>query len=98
MVAHWSHYIYWLPILGSLCLTVTGNDGNWTEKHEAGRCAIRGHCGKRSFFGSELPCPDNGKAESPDGDTRKQLVEMCGSSWNDGDVCCDSGQVRLAES
>ena len=80
--------------LVTLCLTALGNEGNWTTKHEAGRCAIRGQCGKKSFFGSELPCPDNGKAQDPDGETRKKLVAICGDTWDDGAICCDSAQVN----
>lgn len=29
---------------------------------EPGRCSIYGECGKKSAFGSQLPCPDNGLA------------------------------------
>ncbi|KAK4942117.1 hypothetical protein LTR28_008743, partial [Elasticomyces elasticus] len=57
---------------------------NWTNKHEEGRCAIRGHCGKQGFFGSELPCPDNGLAEEPDDALRKKLVGICGEKWAEG--------------
>lgn len=77
-----------LSILG-----VSANEGNWTVKHEAGRCAIKGQCGKKSFFGGQLPCPDNGLAEEPDQDTRKKLVAICGDDWSDGDICCDADQV-----
>ena len=65
----------------------------WTTKHEAGRCAIRGQCGKKSFFGGELPCPDNGLAEEPAKDTRENLVKICGSEWSKGEICCDNDQV-----
>jgi hypothetical protein len=65
----------------------------FTPKHEAGRCAMRGHCGKTGFFSPELPCSDNGLAEEPEDDVRKQLVELCGPKWNTGPVCCGSGQV-----
>lgn len=65
----------------------------WTTKHEAGRCAIRGHCGKQGFFGSQLPCPDNGLAEEPDASTRKQLVDICGDKWSEGPICCNEEQV-----
>ena len=64
-----------------------------TDKHEAGRCAIRGHCGKQGFFGSDLPCPDNGSAETPSDDVRDKLVEICGEKWEDSDVCCKEEQV-----
>ena len=63
-----------------------------TAIHEAGRCALRGHCSS-SFFGSGKPCPDNGKAKAPDDDLRKSIVDLCGSKWNDTDVCCDQDQV-----
>lgn len=66
----------------------------WTQKHEAGRCAMRGHCGKKSWFGKELPCVDNGPAENPDEDFRKLLVDLCGPKWETGPVCCDKSQVR----
>ncbi|KAE8827185.1 hypothetical protein PTNB73_08938 [Pyrenophora teres f. teres] len=64
-----------------------------TTKHEKGRCAIRGQCGKQSFFGSELPCPDNGLATTPADDVRKKLVDICGAQWSDTDVCCDEDQL-----
>lgn len=85
-----------LVTLAILCTDVfaSESEGNWTLKHEASRCAIRGQCGKKSFFGGELPCPDNGLAKTPDVDTRKKLVAICGDAWDDGDVCCDSDQVR----
>ena len=69
------------------------NDGNWTNIHDAGRCAIRGQCGKKSLFGGELPCPDNGLAEEPEKETREKLVDICGTQWEDGDVCCNGDQV-----
>lgn len=69
------------------------DDPGWTQVHEKGRCAIRGQCGKKSFFGGELPCPDNGLAQEPDDDVRKKLVTICGDSWSEGPVCCDDKQV-----
>ena len=71
----------------------TENDGNWTVKHEAGRCAIKGHCGKQSFFGGELPCPDNSLADEPDKELRKKVVDLCGSKWSEGKMCCNEEQV-----
>lgn len=68
-------------------------DGNWTIKHEAGRCALKGQCGKKSFFGGQLPCPDNSVAEEPGDATRKKLVAICGDKWDDGNICCDDDQV-----
>jgi Niemann-Pick C1 protein len=65
----------------------------YTPKHEAGRCSIRGTCGKEGWLGPELPCPDNGLASEPGDDVRKQLVELCGPKWNTGLVCCEGEQV-----
>ena len=65
----------------------------YTPKHEAGRCSIRGTCGKNGFFGPGLPCPDNGLAKEPEEDVRKQLVELCGLKWSSGPICCESAQV-----
>jgi Niemann-Pick C1 protein len=65
-----------------------------TKIHEAGRCAIRGHCGKQGFFGGNLPCPDNGLAKEPTDDVRKKLVALCGDKWSEGPVCCEDEQVR----
>lgn len=65
-----------------------------TSVHEKGRCAIRGHCGKKSIFGGELPCPDNGLAREPEDAVREKLVKLCGTKWQDGPVCCEEEQVR----
>jgi Niemann-Pick C1 protein len=70
----------------------------WTPKHEAGRCAFRGHCGKQSLFGKDLPCVDNGLAEDPDAELRKELVDLCGSAWSEGPVCCTLEQVQSLKS
>lgn len=67
----------------------------YTPKHEAGRCAFRGQCGKQSFFGKELPCVDNDLAKDPDAELRKELVDLCGAEWGEGPVCCTLEQVRL---
>lgn len=69
----------------------------FTPLHEAGRCAMRGHCGSKSFFGKELPCSDNDPAEEPDQKLRDLLVETCGPKWNSGPVCCNLDQVRDRE-
>lgn len=66
-----------------------------TNLHEKGRCAIRGHCGKKSFFGGELPCPDNDPAREPEEKVREKLVSLCGDKWKDGPVCCEDEQVSI---
>lgn len=80
-------------IVGLIALTHGDTAVAQTDIHERGRCAIRGHCGKKSFFGGQLPCPDNGLAREPDGSTRKKLVDLCGKKWEDGAVCCEDEQV-----
>ncbi|KAK0617450.1 niemann-pick C1 protein [Immersiella caudata] len=65
----------------------------YTPKHEAGRCAIRGNCGSKSLFGGQLPCVDNNPAEEPDEKLRRELVDLCGSKWSTGPVCCLAEQV-----
>lgn len=84
-------------ILGATALllasSVTSIAQELTPKHEAGRCAFRGHCGKQSFFGKELPCVDNELASDPDEELRNELVELCGDKWKTGPVCCELEQV-----
>ena len=73
-------------------------DDGLTKIHEEGRCAIRGQCGKQSIFGSELPCPDNELAETPDKDVRKKLVDICGDKWSESKVCCKEEQLDALKS
>ena len=54
---------------------------------------MKGHCGKQTFFGGELPCPDNSLAEKPSKEVREKLVGICGPKWAETDVCCDSDQL-----
>lgn len=77
--------------------SVLGDDP-YTPIHEPGRCAFRGTCGKKGFFGKELPCLDNGLAHKPDDDLRKELVELCGPEWSEGPVCCTLKQVQTLKS
>lgn len=77
---------------------VTGKKSEWTPKHEKGRCALRGQCGTDGWFGPQLPCPDNGLAETPDKATSDKLVDLCGDSWSESDVCCNEQQVLALES
>lgn len=80
-----------LLLSGLLFNLVAAQD--WTSKHESGRCALRGTCGKQGFFGSELPCPDNGLANIPGSAVREKLVGICGDKWATGAVCCTEEQV-----
>ena len=82
-----------LPLLVSATSTGTASDGT---KHESGRCVIRGHCGKQSFFGGELPCLDNGLAKEPEPELRAKIVNLCGDKWTSGAVCCLEEQVCVS--
>lgn len=83
-----------IPIVGALLLPSSRvlAEGE-TKVHAEGRCAIRGHCGKQSLFGGELPCPDNGPAREPGAPVKRKLVDLCGSKWEEGPVCCLEEQV-----
>ncbi|KAI5807933.1 patched family-domain-containing protein [Peziza echinospora] len=92
-----------LLLIGIFCLTipiVTAADNHGsaiepiTKIHKAGYCALRGQCGKKSFFGSQLPCPDNGPAKDPEAAVRKKLVDLCGDQWATGPVCCEESQIN----
>ncbi|UNI18112.1 niemann-Pick type C- protein 1 [Purpureocillium takamizusanense] len=88
------------PLLGAaslLAVQLVAADP-YTPKHEPGRCAFRGQCGKQSFFGKELPCVDNGAATDPDAELRKEIVDLCGSEWSEGPVCCTIEQVKALKS
>ena len=82
----------YLSLVFLFVILVAAFDGE-TSKHEIGRCAIRGHCGKQSFFGGELPCPDNGLAKEPEDSLRSKIVDVCGDAWSQGPVCCAEEQV-----
>ena len=92
----WSHQLLCLTLLAAK-VSSTGSYGEDTIKHEAGRCSMRGHCGAQGWFGSELPCPDNGLAERPEKKTREKLVSVCGEKWRKGSVCCDEDQIGALE-
>jgi Niemann-Pick C1 protein len=84
---------YLIATAAALLVTRAAADELFTPKHEAGRCALRGHCGKKGFFGKALPCVDNGLAKTPDDDFAKEIEELCGPKWKDSKVCCTSEQV-----
>ncbi|TQS36998.1 hypothetical protein Golomagni_02542 [Golovinomyces magnicellulatus] len=66
----------------------------FTERHEIGRCSIRGNCGGGGLFSPSLPCSDNGLAKEPQSNLRSKLVEICGPKWSTGPVCCDEDQIQ----
>ncbi|KAL2217316.1 cholesterol transport protein [Thermoascus aurantiacus ATCC 26904] len=85
--------LQFIPFVAGLAPLLGVRAEGETRLHEKGHCAIRGHCGKKSFFGGDLPCPDNGLAEEPDATVRQKLVALCGSKWAEGPVCCKDEQV-----
>ncbi|KAI1337014.1 patched family-domain-containing protein [Xylariaceae sp. FL0016] len=88
-----------LLVAGAVLLASRASaDDLLTPKHEAGRCALRGHCGKKGWFGKQLPCIDNGLAEAPDDDFAKEIEEVCGPKWKDSKVCCNQEQLESLKS
>ncbi|KAG2158905.1 patched family-domain-containing protein [Suillus bovinus] len=67
----------------------------WEGDSGAGQCAMRGSCGKKGWFGQELPCPYDGPPVDPeDSKARDLLVSVCGAQFVEGPTCCTSGQVE----
>ncbi|ODV95234.1 hypothetical protein PACTADRAFT_2939 [Pachysolen tannophilus NRRL Y-2460] len=63
-----------------------------TPIHQEGYCALYGSCGKKSLFGSELPCASNVEAVEPSMKELDLLKEICG--WDNVDkVCCNENQL-----
>lgn len=81
----------------ALAFGISGAADPLTPIHEKGRCAFRSTCGKKGFFGKELPCVDNGVAHDPASEAglREELVDLCGEEWNEGPVCCTLAQVSF---
>ncbi|KAG6911630.1 hypothetical protein DXG01_007880 [Tephrocybe rancida] len=59
-----------------------------------GRCVMRDSCGKRGFFGKDLPCPYDGPPVEPGDSARELLVQVCGSEFAEGPTCCTTNQVE----
>lgn len=62
------------------------------------RCAMYDNCGKKSVFGSELPCPifdPKFKPDPADSELIDLVVEICGEEWRDEtELCCTIDQVE----
>ncbi|KAI9840838.1 MAG: hypothetical protein M1838_003885, partial [Thelocarpon superellum] len=87
------HQLHLLALSALVASSVLAANESWTTRHESGRCALRGQCGAQSFFGQELPCPDNGPADEPTPAARAKLVNICGAEWSEGLVCCEEDQI-----
>lgn len=66
--------------------------------HEDGYCAMYDNCGKKLFFGSELPCANNTKAVAPDVESQQLLTEICGTDFAMEKVCCSKNQIMNLQS
>lgn len=62
------------------------------------RCAMYDNCGKKSVFGSELPCPIIDPKFRPDpvsDELIELVVDVCGEEWRDEtELCCTMDQVE----
>lgn len=72
--------MWFLAILAYIQLLIQLNLAGATDATGAAQCAIYGNCGKKSFLGSELPCPVQKDFEpEPASDELKELVvSVCG--------------------
>ncbi|KAI0796762.1 multidrug efflux transporter AcrB transmembrane domain-containing protein [Abortiporus biennis] len=62
-----------------------------------GRCAMRGTCGGKTMFGTQIPCPTDQLA-SEDGVDRDLLVSLCGTEYSEGPTCCTTPQLETLKS
>ena len=61
--------------------------------HEDGYCAMYDNCGKKSLFGSELPCVNNTEAVKPPEASIEILSRICGADFPMERVCCSEKQL-----
>ncbi|GAA5892535.1 hypothetical protein JCM6882_005641 [Rhodosporidiobolus microsporus] len=69
-----------------------------TFSRRPGLCAMRDSCGRKSAFGGEIPCPDNGEATSHEGDAvyLATLAQVCGEDF-ESTTCCTQGQLETLQ-
>jgi Niemann-Pick C1 protein len=53
-------------------------------------------CGKKGFFGNELPCASNSPAQATDAALKASLADVCGVEWDS--ACCTSSQLETLQS
>jgi len=59
-----------------------------------GYCSLYDKCGKKSFFGQELPCPYNGEAYPATEEQVLELSALCGEEWKEETkLCCSGTQI-----
>ena len=66
--------------------------------HQEGYCVMYGDCGKKSFFGKELPCARTKEAVTPSESSIQILNRICGENFPSSRVCCSENQIRELES
>lgn len=83
---------FWATLLGLMALVLT------EAVRKPGYCAMYDSCGKKSVFGSLLPCANNTRAPIPSKESREILSRVCGSDFavNEG-VCCSYDQLQTLE-
>lgn len=64
-----------------------------TMLHEVGMCVMYDNCGKKSIFGSELPCVNNTEAVEPSQKSIDILDRICGNDFPKERVCCSEKQL-----
>lgn len=65
--------------------------------HQPGRCSIYGNCGKKLFFGAQLPCPVDQEAVAPSPESAQLLQKICGADFPTDRVCCSYEQLVSLE-
>lgn len=82
-------FLYALAFIGM----VLGGD-----THQDGYCVMYGDCGKKSFFGKQLPCAKTREAVTPSENSIEILNKICGENFPSSRVCCSEDQILELES
>ncbi|KAL7750576.1 niemann-Pick type C- protein 1 [Sorochytrium milnesiophthora] len=64
---------------------------------QEGTCVMYGQCGQRSLFSPPLNCAGKFDAVQPGKSHRSSLVQVCGSRFAAGKVCCDEDQLTTLD-
>lgn len=77
-----------------LCLFLGISLAGETPIRKSGYCSMYDNCGKKSVFGSAIPCPANIKAVAPSEEAKSLLFQICGEDFPiDDGVCCSYDQL-----
>ncbi|KAK6205103.1 patched family-domain-containing protein [Scheffersomyces amazonensis] len=83
--------LWWISFAAIIISTVSATN---QVIHENGYCAMYGDCGKKSVFGSSLPCPSYSSAVKPEQDTIELLYSICGTDFDTSQICCNKNQLE----